>query len=107
MPTIRNQLRAGGPIGLSALALAGWCSYLVGVADDGSEIRLASDPDLENARSVARQSLANPEHFLTYARVFGDDLVQDARFRTAFVGSLNELRSRGVRATLSSVLNVT
>ena len=107
MPTIRNQLRAGGPIDLSALALAGWCSYLVGVADDGSEIRLASDPDLENARSLARQSLASPEHFLTYARVFGDDLVQDDRFRTAFVGSLNELRSRGVRATLSSVLNVT
>jgi mannitol 2-dehydrogenase len=107
MPTIRNQLRVGGPVDLCALALAGWCSYLVGVADDGSEIVPASDPDLGNAQSMARQSMSDPEHFLTYTRVFGEDLARNDRFRTAFVGSLNELRARGVRATLSSVLNVT
>jgi mannitol 2-dehydrogenase len=105
MPTVRNQLRAGGPIILSALALAGWCQYLVGVADDGSDIVHASDPDLDNARSFARASLSDPAQFLAYTRVFGDDLAAEARFRGAFVDALTELRSGGVRATLASVLN--
>jgi mannitol 2-dehydrogenase len=107
IPTVRSQLRAGGPIALSALALAGWCSYLVGVADDGSRIVHASDPDLDGARALAAQSLTDPARFLAYRRVFGDDLAQDERFRSAFVAALYELRSKGVRATLASALNAT
>lgn len=107
MPTVRNQLRAGGPITLSALALAGWCHYLVGIADDGSEIALASDPDLDMARRYAQASVGDPAHFLTYGRVFGDDLAGDARFREAFVDALSKLRSAGVRATLGTLLNGT
>lgn len=105
MPTVRNQLRAGGPVALSALALAGWCQYLLGIADDGREISLASDPDLDTAREYARASLADPAEFLAYKRVFGDDLAADDRFRGAFLGALSKLRSGGVRATLSSLLN--
>ncbi len=104
MPTIRNQLRAGGPIELCALALAGWCSYLVGVADDGSEFVPASDPDLENARAFAERSLSDPAHFLSYTRVFGDDLSADERFSTAFVDALVQLRSLGVRTALAAAL---
>jgi mannitol 2-dehydrogenase len=105
MPTVRNQLRVGGPVDLAALALAGWCQYLVGVADDGSDIAVSSDPDLETAREFARSSLTDPAHFLSYRRVFGDDLAGDARFRSAFLDALSKLRADGVRATLSSVLN--
>jgi mannitol 2-dehydrogenase len=105
MPTIRNQLRAGGPIELCALALAGWCSYLVGVADDGSEFVPVSDPDFESARAFAKRSLSDPAHFLGYTRVFGDDLAADERFRTAFVDALGRLRSVGVRGALAATLN--
>lgn len=105
MPTIRNQLRAGGPIQLSALALAGWCSYLVGIADDGSEFTPASDPDLENARSFAKRSLSEPALFLGYTRVFGDDLSADERFRNAFVDALGQLRSIGVSGALAATLH--
>lgn len=105
MPTIRNELRAGGPVQLSALALAGWCQYLVGVADDGSPIDHASDPDLETARSFAEKSLADPGDFLNYSRVFGDDLPVDDRFRAAFVDAVRKLRSDGVRATLAQALD--
>jgi len=104
MPTIRNELRAGGPVTLSALALAGWCQYLVGTADDGSQIHHASDPDLENARRFATESLSDPASFLGYQRVFGEDLKADERFRGAFVDALAKLRAGGVRATLSSLL---
>lgn len=107
MPTVRNQLRAGGPIELSALALAGWCSYLVGTADDGRPIVHASDPDLENARAHAMASLSDPAYFLTYSRVFGDDLARDERFRSAFVDALQGLRAGGVRATLAATLDRT
>jgi mannitol 2-dehydrogenase len=104
MPTVRNQLRTGGPIELSALALAGWCSYLVGAADDGSEILPAADTDLENARAFARASLSEPARFLGYSRVFGEDVASDQRFRAAFVDALQTLRSLGVRATLAATL---
>ncbi len=107
MPTIRSQLATGGPVALSALALAGWCSYLVGIADDGREIVHASDPDLANARALANASLGDPARFLTYSRVFGDDLAGDERFRSAFVDALEGLRSRGVRATLAATLDGT
>lgn len=105
LPTIRNQLQEGGPVTLSALALAGWCSYLVGIADDGSPIELAADPDLANARVLAAESLSDPARFLTYRRVFGDDLAGNDRFRNEFVDALSKLRSSGVRATLAAVLN--
>lgn len=104
MPTVRNQLSAGGPIALSALALAGWCSYLVGVADDGSAIVHALDPDLDNARAHAKESLSDPARFLAYARVFGQDVAGNERFRSAFVDALIGLRSHGVRATLATFL---
>jgi mannitol 2-dehydrogenase len=107
MPTVRNQLRAGGPIELSALALAGWCQYLVGVGDDGSQIIHASDPDFENARSFALGSLSDPAHFLGYQRVFGDDVAADVRFQSAFEDALKSLRSSGVRATLATALSGT
>jgi len=105
LPTVRSQLRAGGPVTLSALALAGWCSYLVGIADDGSTIEHAADPDLATARRLAKESLSNAAHFLTYERVFGKDLVANDRFRAEFVDALHRLRSTGVRATLAAVLN--
>ncbi len=104
MPTIRNQLRVGGPVTLSALALAGWCSYLIGVGDDGRAIAHAPDPDLENAREFAVASLLEPARFLAYARVFGDDVAGSERFRTAFVNALEQLRAGGVRPTLEKLL---
>jgi len=104
MPTIRNQLQAGGPVTLSALALAGWCHYLNGVGDDGGELTLASDPDLSTAQEYARASVSDPARFLTYERVFGDDLASNERFRDAFMRALSKLRSAGVRATLDSLL---
>jgi mannitol 2-dehydrogenase len=102
LPTVRAQLALGGPINLAALALAGWCSYLVGVADDGAAISHASDPDLETARSFAAASADEPLRFLAYRSVFGDDLPLQPRFVDAFVSALSSLRSVGVRSTLAA-----
>ena len=104
MPTVRGQLRVGGPIRLAALALAGWCSYLVGTADDGSVINHASDPDLKAARAHAAASVSDPVRFLSYQRVFGTDLASESRFREAFAEALSSLRSIGTRSTLEAFL---
>lgn len=104
LPTVRAQLAFGGPINLAALALAGWCSYLVGIADDGAAISHSSDPDLTTARSYAAASVKEPSNFLAYRSVFGDDLPLAPRFVEAFGSALRSLRSVGVRPTLEAVL---
>lgn len=104
LPTVRRQLDGGGSIRLSALALAGWCSYLVGTADNGHLIEHAPDPDLERARHHARQSMMDPAQFLGYERVFGD-LAASPRFAEEFSAGLTSLRERGVLSTLERLLD--
>jgi mannitol 2-dehydrogenase len=104
LPTIRAQLSRGGPIELSALALGGWCAYLVGVTEDGRTISHSSDPDLETARSYAEASIKEPSNFIGYRSVFGEDLPLEPRFVETFTRSLNSLRSIGVRSTLDAFL---
>jgi mannitol 2-dehydrogenase len=105
LPTLRDQLRRGGPIGLSALGLAGWCQYLVGVADDGSVIEPAADPHLETARHHARASLTDPARFLDYRAVFDDDLAGNRRLISALSEALTSVRSRGTQPALESALS--
>ena len=104
IPTIESQLDRGGPIALGALALAGWCRYLLGVDDEGGTIELAYDPLLATARDHARASQAEPAGFLRFSEVFGDRLPSDPVFVPAFVDALASLRSVGVRATLEQWL---
>jgi mannitol 2-dehydrogenase len=104
LPTVRAQLARRGPVDLSSMALAGWCAYLMGVADDGAAITHASDPDLETARSYAAASANEPSNFLAYRSVFGDDLPLEPRFVHAFGSALRSLRSAGVRSTIDAVL---
>ena len=67
LPTVRDQLAAGGPVALSALALAGWCEYLNGVTAAGVTITHASDPLLDVAIEHARRSQTDPAAFLDSA----------------------------------------
>lgn len=100
LPTVRAQLEAGGPIGLSALALAGWCEYLAGPQEG-----LAADPMLDLAVNHARRSQHNPTAFLDFPEVFGDDLPRSQRFSDAFARALRSLRERGVESAIAAALN--
>lgn len=102
LPTVRRNLDGGGPIALSALALAGWCRYLQGTAESGADIEFAADPRLEEARRHAKASQDDPEAFLAFEAVFGDDLPADSRFVEAFTEALVSLRTRGVRSTVAA-----
>ena len=100
IPTIESQLDKGGPVKLSALALAGWCQYLLGRDDQGREITLSDDPRLDLARSHAEASRSDPAAFLGLSVVFPERLRQDPVFRAAFVDALTSIREVGVHATL-------
>ena len=104
LPTVRTQLDSGGPIELSALALAGWCLYLrAGTAENSNPIEVAPDPARDEAMARAAASVDDPASFLDYTEVFGD-LATNDRFRSAFVEAVRGLESFGVVPSVSSVL---
>jgi mannitol 2-dehydrogenase len=100
IPTVESQLDKGGQVSLSALALAGWCQYLLGKDEQGRELQLSHDPRLGLAREHARASTSDPRAFLRFAEVFGPRLGDDPVFVPAFVAALSALREAGVRPTL-------
>lgn len=102
LPTIRRNLATGGPVELSALALAGWCQYLTGRSERGNSIDPAPDPLLAEAQRHARASLDDPVAFLAFRPVFGDDVPADPRFAAAFGKALESLRIDGVRFALET-----
>ena len=104
VPTITNQLAAGGPVALSMLALAGWCRYLQGHDDEGNAITPSADPHLAEAMAFADAARADPAAFLGYRRVFSEELAGDPRIREAFSAALTHLATRGVRTTLDGTL---
>jgi mannitol-1-phosphate/altronate dehydrogenase len=102
IPTIAAQVVASGPTRLAALALAGWCQYLLGTDDNGHELDIAADPGLEAATSFARASMDEPAAFLEFAKVFPRDLASQPGFRAEFTGALQSLRAKGAQATVAS-----
>jgi mannitol 2-dehydrogenase len=100
VPTIESQLDRGGHVRLAALALAGWCQYLLGKDDQGRDIAIAYDPSLERATSFAEASRADPAAFLGMVDVFGKRLAHEPVFAQAFASALTSIRERGVHPTL-------
>ena len=104
LPTLRAQLARGGPITLTALALAGWFEYLNGFTQRGTPIDHADDPLLDLALEHARASRSDPAEFLAFTEVFGTDLVGPGRFREAFIDAVSSLRAQGVGAAVKAAL---
>ena len=105
LPTIESQLDRGGKVRLSALALAGWCQYLLGKDDDGRDITLSADPRLDEAVGFARASVTEPDAFLAFSDVFGPRLPAEPVFVAAFVEALGSIRREGTYRTLERWLN--
>ena len=101
VPSMEAQLASGGPIRMLTLAIAGWCRYLRGVADDGSPITLAKDPYLDQATDAARRSVTDPAAFLRYERALGPNLATSPRLVALFSDALHDLDRLGSLATLA------
>lgn len=106
MPTIETRLADSQPVDASALALAGWCQYLLGADEAGRSIELAADPGLAAAVSFAEASRDDPLAFLENDAVFSAAVRSDARFRSAFADAVRSLRAGGVRSAIADVTSI-
>ncbi|MFW2333893.1 mannitol dehydrogenase family protein [Ilumatobacter sp.] len=104
MPTIATQLERGGPVRLSALALAGWCQYLRVGSDPESGVELSPDPALQQAVDCAVASADDPAAFLEFDLVF-DPSLRSGPFTDAFVAALGSIRTLGVPSAIDAALS--
>ncbi|AMD87347.1 mannitol dehydrogenase [Actinomyces radicidentis] len=99
LPTIRANLTDGGPIRLGAAMCAAWSLCCLGTDENGGEI-----PVVDELGDIARaQEEGDDLAFLGNTEVFGD-LVDDERFRDAYLAELRALREQGARARMEVLL---
>jgi mannitol 2-dehydrogenase len=102
LPVIRDNLRLGGPVRLSAAIVASWARYAEGVDEDGEPIEVV-DPLADDLVPIARSQRDDPTAFLANRAVFGD-LIAEPRFVEAYLWTLESLHRDGARATLGKLL---
>lgn len=104
LPVIREQLERGGDIQRSAAVVASWARYAEGDDEQGEPI-LIVDRLKDELMAAARDSRERPTAFIDNRRIFGD-LVDDARFRDAYLEALKRLHTQGARATVEALVAV-
>jgi mannitol 2-dehydrogenase len=102
LPTIRDQLKAGGPVMISALIIAAWCRYAERIDESGRRYDIEDDmKDIlqEKALLSHRDNLA----FLQIESIFGD-LIKSKRFTDEYIQSLNSIYREGIAETAKNTL---
>ncbi|OBH48834.1 mannitol dehydrogenase family protein [Mycobacterium mantenii] len=102
LPVVRDNLRSGGPVRLSAAIVASWARYAEGVDEQGRPIEVV-DHLADTLVPIARSQRDDPAAFLANRSVFGD-LVDHERFRDAYLWALDSLHRHGARATLRALI---
>ena len=108
--TIRDRLAQGASIERTALGVAAWMRYVAGVDERGQQIDVR-DPLGERLRAIVDAAGNVPpklaDGFLNVREVFGDDLPQSERLRSALTGHLASLCRYGVRETVRNAIQRT
>ncbi len=102
LPVVRDNLRSGGPVRLSAAIVASWARYAEGVDEDGRPIAVV-DPMADTLIPIARSQRSDALAFLANRSVFGN-LIEEPRFVEPYVWTLGSLHSYGARATVEKLL---
>jgi mannitol 2-dehydrogenase len=102
LPVIRENLKTGAPIRLSAATVASWACYAEGVDEEGQPIEIV-DQLADSLVPLARSQHENPTAFIENTEVFGD-LATQPRFVEAYLYALESLHTDGARATLENLL---
>jgi mannitol 2-dehydrogenase len=102
LPVVRDNLRSGGPVRLSAAIVASWARYAEGVDENGQPIEVV-DPLADTLVPIARSQRDDPTTFLANRPVFGE-LVDEPRFVEPYLRTLDSLHRHGARATLAALL---
>ncbi|CAI6332915.1 unnamed protein product [Periconia digitata] len=96
MPSIAEQIVAGGPLRRLTLCAAAWFRYNRGINDAGVEFHL-DDPMAKELQPMARDS---PISLLEVKSLFGDDLRDDERFVTELKAALHSLETDGAMKSI-------
>ncbi len=103
LPVVRENLKSGEPVRLSAATVASWARYAEGVDEQGEPIDV-QDQLAESLVPIAKSQLENPKAFIESTAVFGD-LAQQPRFVEAYLWALDSLHRDGARATLVALMH--
>ncbi|SEH65061.1 mannitol 2-dehydrogenase [Mycolicibacterium rutilum] len=103
LPVIRENLKTGVPIRLSAATVASWARYAEGVDEQGEPIDV-QDQLADTLVPLARSQRDNPTAFIENTAVFGD-LAASERFVEAYVWALESLHRDGARTTLQALMS--
>lgn len=101
LPVIRENLKTGGPVRLSAAVVASWARYAEGVDEQGQAIDV-QDALADSLVPLARSQREHPTAFIENTDLFGD-LAEQPRFVEAYLWALDSLHRHGARATLESL----
>ncbi|KUI24151.1 mannitol dehydrogenase [Mycobacterium sp. IS-1742] len=102
LPVVRENLRTGAPVRLSAAVVASWARYAEGVDEQGEPIDV-QDQLAGELVPLARTQRDNPTAFVENRSIFGD-LADDKRFVDEYVAALQSLHRDGARATLEALV---
>jgi mannitol 2-dehydrogenase len=102
LPVVRENLRTGAPVELSAAIVASWARYAEGVDEQGEPIDV-QDQLAESLVPLAKSQLDNPTAFIENTALFGD-LAQQPRFAEAYLRALDSLHRDGARATVEQLV---
>jgi mannitol 2-dehydrogenase len=102
VPVIKENVRSGEPVRLSAATVASWARYAEGVDEQGEPIDV-QDNLAETLVPLAKSQLAHPTAFIENTALFGD-LAKDPRFVEAYLWALDSLHRVGSRATLEALM---
>lgn len=102
LPTIREQLRRGGPVAAGAHVVAAWARYAEGTDEQGAAIEVV-DRRREELAAAAANHGTDILAFLRDRELFGD-LIDHEEFTTAYTRALEGLRSSGTRETVAALM---
>ena len=101
VPVIKENLKTGAPVRLSAATVASWARYAEGVDEQGEPIDV-QDQLADSLVPLAKSQLEHPTAFIENTALFGD-LAKDQRFVDAYLWALDSLHADGARATLEKL----
>ncbi|MGV0745166.1 mannitol dehydrogenase family protein [Mycolicibacterium sp. XJ870] len=101
LPVIRENLKTGAPVRLSAAVVASWARYAEGVDEQGEPIDV-QDQLAGTLVPLARSQREHPTAFIENTELFGD-LGSAPRFVEDYLWALDSLHRHGARATLESL----
>ncbi|CAA9963612.1 hypothetical protein PTT_12770 [Pyrenophora teres f. teres 0-1] len=96
MPSIAEQIIAGGPLRRLTLVAAAWFRYNKGIDDAGNAFKV-DDPMVEELQAKAAEG---PIAQLQIKNLFGDDLRLDKRFVQELTSALEGLEREGALAMI-------